>query len=78
VDEHELVYLTQVQLDGSPMQLTLFNGSTLEGTLRGFSPYALTLSTNGGDEVTVQKLAIAFYQVKPALKSVAVVEEGES
>jgi hypothetical protein len=38
----------------------------------------LTLSTNGGDEVTVQKLAIAFYQVKPALKSVAVVEEGES
>jgi sRNA-binding regulator protein Hfq len=66
VDEHELVYLTQVQLDESPMQLTLFNGVTLEGTLQGFSPYALTLATNGGDEVTVQKLAIAFYLVKPS------------
>jgi sRNA-binding regulator protein Hfq len=48
------------------MQLTLFNGTMLEGTLQGFSPYALTLATNGGDEVTVQKLAIAFYQVKPS------------
>jgi sRNA-binding regulator protein Hfq len=78
VDEHELVYLTQVQLDGVPMHVTLFNGSTLEGKLEGFSPYALTLSTNGGDEVTVQKLAIAFYQVKPAPKVEAPAEEGES
>ena len=74
VDEHELVYLTQVQLDNSPMHLTLFNGSTLEGTLQGFSPYALTLSTNGGDEITVQKLAIAFYQVTPAPERAATPE----
>jgi transcriptional regulator with XRE-family HTH domain/sRNA-binding regulator protein Hfq len=83
VDEHELVYLTQVQLDGNPMHLTLFNGTTLQGVLRGFSPYALTLAINGGDEVTVQKLAIAFYQVtpapaKPAVKEASAEEEGES
>ena len=78
VDEHELVYLTQVQLDESPMQLTLFNGTTLEGTLQGFSPYALTLATNGGDEVTVQKLAIAFYQVKPSPAEEVVEQDGAS
>jgi transcriptional regulator with XRE-family HTH domain/sRNA-binding regulator protein Hfq len=80
VDEHELVYLTQVQLDETPMHLTLFNGTTLEGTLQGFSPYALTLTTDGGDEVTVQKLAIAFYQVTPppASEPMDAEEEGES
>jgi sRNA-binding regulator protein Hfq len=85
VDEHELVYLTQVQLDGSPMHLTLFNGTTMEGVLRGFSPYALTLAVNGGDEVTVQKLAIAFYQVTPSpakpkveIEEASAEEEGES
>jgi sRNA-binding regulator protein Hfq len=78
VDEHELVYLTQVQLDESPMQLTLFDGSTLQGTLQGFSPYALTLATNGGDEVTVQKLAIAFYQVKPNPAGEVAEQEEES
>jgi transcriptional regulator with XRE-family HTH domain/sRNA-binding regulator protein Hfq len=78
VDEHELVYLTQVQLDESPMQLTLFNGTTLEGTLQGFSPYALTLATNGGDEVTVQKLAIAFYQVRPSPADEVAEQDGES
>ncbi|MFZ2487911.1 MAG: helix-turn-helix transcriptional regulator [Anaerolineae bacterium] len=65
VDEHELVYLTQVQLDGNPMHVTLFDGSTLEGVLRGFSPYALTLRTDEDNEVTVQKLAVAFYRVHP-------------
>jgi sRNA-binding regulator protein Hfq len=73
-----LVYLTQVQLDESPMQLTLFDGSTLQGTLQGFSPYALTLATNGGDEVTVQKLAIAFYQVKPNPAGEVAEQEEES
>jgi len=80
VDEHELVYLTQIQLDGRPMHITLFDGSTIEGTLQGFSPYALTVSNSDGNELTVQKLAIAFYQVKPAEESeaVATAEEDEA
>lgn len=66
VDEHELVYLTQIQLSKRNMYLTLFNGDKIEGKLLGFSPYALTLTKPDGQEITVQKLAIAYYQVEPA------------
>jgi sRNA-binding regulator protein Hfq len=66
VDEHELVYLTEVQLSGRDMQLALFNGETMQGKLLGFSPYALTLTKPDGQEVTVQKLAIAYYEVPQA------------
>ncbi len=63
VDEHELVYLTEVQLDERPMRLTLFNGHTIEGRLLGFSPYALTIAQPDNQEITVQKLAVAYYEV---------------
>jgi len=66
VDEHELVYLTEIQLDKRDLRLTLFNGEALHGKLEGFSPYALTLSKPDGQEVTVQKLAIAYYETEPA------------
>jgi sRNA-binding regulator protein Hfq len=67
VDEHELIYLTEVQLDKRDLRLTLFNGQSVEGKLQAFSPYALTLSTPDGQETTVQKLAIAYYETEPAL-----------
>lgn len=63
VDEHELVYLTEVQLSRRPMRLTLFNGEVLEGQLLGFSPYALTIAQPDNQEITVQKLAVAYYEV---------------
>ncbi len=66
VDEHELVYLTEIQLDKRDLRLTLFNGEAVVGKLQGFSPYALTLSKPDGDEITVQKLAIAYYETEPA------------
>lgn len=62
VDEHELLYLTKVQLEKRPLNVTLFNGETMQGTLVGFSPYALTVADAAGQETTVQKLAIAYYQ----------------
>ena len=62
VDEHELLYLTKVQLEKRPLNVTLFNGETMQGTLVGFSPYALTVADGDGQETTVQKLAIAYYQ----------------
>ena len=66
VDEHELAYLTEIQLDKRDLRLTLFNGEAVRGKLQGFSPYALTLSKPDGDEITVQKLAIAYYETAPA------------
>ncbi|MEA3337226.1 MAG: helix-turn-helix transcriptional regulator [Chloroflexota bacterium] len=78
VDEHELVYLTQVQMDKRNLKLTLFNGEPMEGTLLGFSPYALTLATPEGPEVTVQKLAVAYYAVDPAPAVEEDEEDGES
>lgn len=63
VDEHELVYLTEIQLSKREMQVTLFDGARLEGTLLGFSPYVLTLAQPDGQELTVNKLAIAYYEV---------------
>ncbi|MEZ4770504.1 MAG: helix-turn-helix domain-containing protein [Caldilineales bacterium] len=78
VDEHELLYLTKVQLENRPLDLTLFNGETMRGTLVGFSPYALTLSDEEGQETTVQKLAIAYYQAPASVAASANgVEESE-
>lgn len=71
VDEHELLYLTKVQLEKRPLSLTLFNGETVQGTLVGFSPYALTLAGDDGMESTVQKLAIAYYQAPPSTAAAA-------
>ncbi|MCS6845812.1 MAG: helix-turn-helix domain-containing protein [Caldilineales bacterium] len=75
VDEHELVYLTEVQLSRRPMKLTLFNGEVLEGQLLGFSPYALTIAQPDNQEVTVQKLAVAYYEVPG--KPITVTSDGQ-
>ncbi len=78
VDEHELLYLTKVQLEKRPLNVTLFNGETMQGTLVGFSPYALTVADDDGQETTVQKLAIAYYQAPASVAAqVNGVEESE-
>jgi len=41
---------------------TLFDGQTFEGTVIGFGPYQITIRDPGGDEVTLNKLAIAYYR----------------
>jgi transcriptional regulator with XRE-family HTH domain/sRNA-binding regulator protein Hfq len=69
VDEHELVYLTEVQVDERPMRLTLFNGEKIQGLLLGFSPYALTITQPDNQEITVQKLAVAYYEVEGSASS---------
>lgn len=79
VDEHELLYLTKVQLENRPLALTLFNGETMQGALVGFSPYALTVASDDGQETTVQKLAIAYYQAPASVPAPANgVAEGDS
>jgi len=64
VDEFELKYLTAAQETGNILCLTLFDGSQIEGQLLGFSPYSITLTQSGGEDITVNKLAIAYYRKK--------------
>ena len=44
-----------------PLHFILFDGQTFEGTVVGFSPYQITIRETGGDEITLNKLAIAYY-----------------
>jgi transcriptional regulator with XRE-family HTH domain len=75
VDEFELNYLTEHQEAGTALRFTLFNGQQMTGSILGFSPYAITICDAGtGQEITLQKLAIAYYRAldttghRPALE----------
>ncbi len=61
VDEFEARYLTAAQVNRDLLHFTLFDGSTVDGMVVGFSPYTITLETPDGAEVTVNKLAIVCY-----------------
>ena len=62
VDSFEMDYLAGAQADGSILDFTLFNGEHAAGRVVGFSPYFITIQpAEGGDELTLQKLAIAWY-----------------
>lgn len=64
VDEFELAYLTSQQESGAVLRFTLFDGRQLSGSVIGFSPYSITIhDEETGEEVTMQKLAIAYYRM---------------
>ena len=62
VDGFEFKYLTEVQAAGDGLHVTLFDGSQVEGPIVGFSPYTITLRRSDGEEITVNKLAVAYYR----------------
>ncbi|MBU0702857.1 MAG: helix-turn-helix domain-containing protein [Chloroflexi bacterium] len=62
VDGFELAYLQEQQEAGASLHFTLFDGQTFEGPVVGFSPYQITIREPDGDEVTLNKLAIAYYR----------------
>jgi sRNA-binding regulator protein Hfq/transcriptional regulator with XRE-family HTH domain len=62
VDGFEMQYLTAVQEAGQTLSIILFDGSRVEGQIAGFSPYTITLRQPDGAEITVNKLAIAYYR----------------
>jgi transcriptional regulator with XRE-family HTH domain len=63
VDQFELEYLTSQQETGTVLRFALFNGQEVSGSIVGFSPYSITIrEAETGDELTIQKLAIAFYR----------------
>lgn len=61
VDGFEMAYLDQVKASGDRLSITLFNGESHEGALVGFGPYILTIRQADGSELTLNKLAIAYY-----------------
>jgi sRNA-binding regulator protein Hfq len=61
VDEFESQYLSASQEAGDTLRVTLFDGSQVLGSIVGFSPYTITFKPAGGEEITVNKLAIAYY-----------------
>lgn len=71
VDAFEMHYLTTQQEKNALIRFTLFDGNRISGRILGFSPYSITIREEGSeDEVTLQKLAIAYYRIAPS-------EEGE-
>jgi transcriptional regulator with XRE-family HTH domain len=62
VDEFELKYLTAAQEAAEVLYVTLIDGNQLAGQIVGFSPYTIVLSQSDGGEITVNKLAIAYYR----------------
>jgi len=62
LDLQEFNYLTKVQEAGTPVTFTLFNGQVFTGVVTGFSLYSITIRQENGDEITLNKLAIAYYR----------------
>jgi len=62
VDGFELAYLAKQQAEEAALTFTLFNGEIFSGRIVGFSPYSITIRETAGQEVTLQKIAIAYYR----------------
>lgn len=75
VDQFEQEYLTTQQDAGAILHFTLFDGTKTAGRVIGFSPYSITIDEQGTEnELTLQKLAIAYYSVRPGQQPDAEVE----
>jgi len=62
VDRFELEYLEEARTSGDRLSFTLFNGERHEGALVGFGPYTVTIRQPDDSELTLNKLAIAYYR----------------
>jgi len=63
VDEFEANYLLARQQAGDEVTFTLLDDTTFNGRIVGFGPYSITIRQADGTETTIQKLALATYQV---------------
>lgn len=61
LDEFELAYLQSHYQAQDEMSFTLLNGQSFTGRIIGFTPYFITINQTSGQEVTIQKLALAYY-----------------
>jgi transcriptional regulator with XRE-family HTH domain/sRNA-binding regulator protein Hfq len=65
VDEFELQYLQARQECGEIVSFKLLNGEQMEGRVIGFSPYHILIAQDDQSEVTIHKLALAYYTCRP-------------
>ncbi len=61
VDKFEMNYLQKCMDERCRLRVSMFDETVQEGVLIGFSPYTLTIEDDGGNEITLNKLAIAYY-----------------
>ncbi len=62
VDGFEMAYLEEAKASGDLLTFTLFNGERYEGNLVGYGTYSITVRQADGSEMTLNKLAIAYYR----------------
>jgi transcriptional regulator with XRE-family HTH domain len=62
VDGFEADYLRKQKEASALLDFTLFDNAQIRGRVAGFGPYTITLQQENGDEVTLNKLAIAYYR----------------
>lgn len=61
--DQEAAYLAAQKETGAYFRFKLFNGEEIGGVITDFTPYTITVSTNGsGDDTVLRKLAIAYYR----------------
>ena len=63
VDSFELTYLQEQQDAEKLVTFTLFDGQRFSGRIVGFGPYNITIRSDDDQEITLQKLAIAYYHL---------------
>ncbi|MFO7683127.1 MAG: helix-turn-helix transcriptional regulator [Chloroflexota bacterium] len=66
VDDFEIKYLQTQQEAGTVITFTLFDKTEFSGRIIGFSPYNITIQQADDSEVTIQKLALAYYTAAKA------------
>ena len=66
--DQEADYLGKLRDQNMSLDVRMIDGSELGGTLIDFTPYLIRLRRDGdGTEVSVRKLAIAYYQTRRAI-----------
>ena len=61
--DQEASYLAEQKEAGAYFRFKLFNGEEIGGVITDFTPYTITVSSNGvGDDTVLRKLAIAYYR----------------
>ncbi|MEO5953103.1 MAG: helix-turn-helix domain-containing protein [Chloroflexia bacterium] len=61
--DQEASYLATQKESGAFFRFKLFNGEEIIGIITDYTPYTITVSTDGsGDDTVIRKLAIAYYR----------------
>ena len=65
--DQEAEYLAKLRDQNLILDVRLIDGTELNGAIVDFTPYLIRLRRDDGEEVSVRKLAIAYYQTRGAV-----------